>query len=328
MDPSTVKIPPMKDLTHENITPNVHIINSQCPDARLRYLLTSLVSHLHDFARETRLTTDEWMAAIQFLTAVGQKCDDIRQEFILLSDTLGLSVLVDGMSHPKPPGATEGTVLGPFHTHDADRFEIGESICSPGKGEPMLVLCTVKDTAGNALENVTVDVWETDDSGRYDTQYPGRTSPDCRGVLTSGKDGFWFKCVKPVPYPIPSDGPVGKMLEKLHRHCYRPAHLHFKCKKDGYDELITALYIRGDPYETSDAVFGVKSSLITDIDSIADPAMADKYGMKVGDHLLKWDFVLITEQESKNLKDRLAREALAKLGSTARLEDGLPVADN
>ncbi|KAF3919044.1 hypothetical protein ABW21_db0201883 [Orbilia brochopaga] len=327
MDPSAVKIPPMKDLTHENITENVHIINSQGPDARLRYLVTNLVSHLHDFARETRLTTDEWMAAIQFLTAVGQKCDDIRQEFILLSDVLGLSVLVDGMSHPKPPGATEGTVLGPFHTHDADHFEIGESICSPGKGESMLVLCTVKDTAGNALEGVTVDVWETDDTGRYDTQYPGRTAPDCRGILTSGKDGFWFKCVKPVPYPIPSDGPVGKMLEKLHRHCYRPAHLHFKCKKDGYDELITALYIRGDPYETSDAVFGVKSSLVTDIDSITDPAMAQKYGMKVGDHLLRWDFVLITELESQDLKLRLAKEALTKLGSTAKLEGGLPVAD-
>ncbi|KAK6354640.1 hypothetical protein TWF696_003780 [Orbilia brochopaga] len=327
MDASRVKIPPMKDLTDENITPNVHIINSQSPDARLRYLLTSLVSHLHDFARETRLTTEEWMAAIQFLTAVGQKCDDIRQEFILLSDTLGLSVLVDGMSHPKPPGATEGTVLGPFHTHDADHFEIGDSICSPGKGEPMLVLCTVKDTAGNALEGVTVDVWETDDTGRYDTQYPGRTGPDCRGVLTSNKNGFWFKCVKPVPYPIPSDGPVGKMLEKLNRHCYRPAHLHFKCKKEGYDELITALYIRGDPYETSDAVFGVKSSLVTDIDSITDTAMADKYGMKVGDHLLKWDFVLITETESQELKIRLAKEALTKLGSTAKLEGGLPVAD-
>ncbi|KAK6534002.1 hypothetical protein TWF281_005342 [Arthrobotrys megalospora] len=326
MDPSKITIPPMMDLTDSNITSNVNIINSQSPDKRLQYLLTTLVTHLHDFARETRLTTEEWMAAIQFLTSVGQKCDDIRQEFILLSDTLGLSVLVDGMNHPKPPGATEGTVLGPFHTHDAEHFEIGESICSPGKGEPMLVLCTVKDTAGNPLEGVVVDVWETDDTGHYDTQYPGRTTPDCRGVLTSGDDGFWFKCVKPVPYPIPSDGPVGKMLSALHRHCYRPAHLHFKFKKGGYDELITALYPRGDPYETSDAVFGVKSSLIVDIGTISDSLMAEKYGMKVGDHLLKWDFVLTTDTESEELKNQLAKQALEKLGSTAKLENGVPVA--
>ncbi|EWC47434.1 hypothetical protein DRE_00402 [Drechslerella stenobrocha 248] len=328
MEPSAATVPPMKDLTDENITPNVHIINSQCPDTRLKFLLTSLVTHLHDFARETQLTTEEWMAAIQFLTAVGQKCDDIRQEFILLSDTLGLSVLVDGMSHPKPPGATEGTVLGPFHTHDAEHFEIGDNICSPGKGEPMLVLCTVKDTAGNAVEGVTVDVWETDDTGHYDTQYPGRTTPDCRGVLTSGADGISFKCIKPVPYPIPSDGPVGKMLATLKRHCYRPAHLHFKFKKDGYDELITALYLRGDPYETSDAVFGVKSSLIAELDSITDPEMADKHGMKAGDHLLRWDFVLITDRESEELKAKLAKDTLHKYKSGARLDHDLPVADN
>ncbi|KAF3087205.1 hypothetical protein TWF569_010868 [Orbilia oligospora] len=326
MDPSKITIPPMMDLTDSNITSNVNIINSQSPNKRLQYLITTLVTHLHDFARETRLTSEEWMAAIQFLTAVGQKCDDIRQEFILLSDTLGLSVLVDGMNHPKPPGATEGTVLGPFHTHDAHRFEIGEDICSPGKGEPMLVLCTVKDTAGKPLEGVTVDVWETDDTGHYDTQYPGRTTPDCRGVLESNDEGFWFKCVKPVPYPIPSDGPVGKMLSALHRHCYRPAHLHFKFKKAGYDELVTALYPRGDPYETSDAVFGVKSSLIVDIETISDSTMAEKYSMKVGDHLLKWNFVLTTDTESEELKNRLAKQALETLGSTAKLENGVPVA--
>ncbi|KAF3941060.1 hypothetical protein ABW19_dt0204518 [Dactylella cylindrospora] len=355
MDPSAVKIPPMKDLTDSNITSNVNIINSQGPNKRLQYLLTTLVTHLHDFARETRLTSEEWMAAIQFLTSVGQKCDDIRQEFILLSDTLGLSVLVDGMNHPKPKGATEGTVLGPFHTHDAEHFDIGESICSPGSGQPMLVLCTLRDTLGKALEGVTIDVWETDETGHYDTQYPGRTKPDCRGVLTSSNEGFWFKCIMPVPYPIPSDGPVGKMLAALHRHCYRPAHLHFKFQKEGYDELITqvlsypchvifnglsfvilidstiayrALYIRGDPYETSDAVFGVKSSLIADIGKIADQETAEKYGMNVGDHLLKWDFVLITEQESLELKNKLAKEALEKIGSTAKLENGVPVASD
>lgn len=242
MDSSSVKIPPMLDLTAENITPNTLLTNSQGPDKRFQYLMSRLVTHLHDFARETRLTTDEWMAAIEFLTATGQLCTDKRQEFILLSDTLGLSMLVDSMSHPKPPGATEGTVLGPFHTHDAIEYEHGDSICSDGKGERMLVRCTLKDTAGSPIVGASIDIWETDSSGRYDTQYPGREEPDCRGILHSTEDGFWFRAVKPVSYPIPTDGPVGDMLSKFRRHAYRPSHLHFKINAVGFDELVTYVF--------------------------------------------------------------------------------------
>lgn len=148
-------------------------------------------------------------------------------------------MLVDAMNHPKPPGATEGTVLGPFHTHDALEFQHGDSICSPGKGEPMLVKCTLKDLQGRPVVGASIDIWETDETGRYDTQYEGREGPDCRGILRSSEDGFWFKGIRPVPYPVPTDGPVGDMLKALKRHAFRPSHMHFKINAEGFDELIT-----------------------------------------------------------------------------------------
>ncbi|KAK6433948.1 hypothetical protein LTR95_009866, partial [Oleoguttula sp. CCFEE 5521] len=151
MDPSEVDVPPLKDLTIDNITDNVKLINSQCPDPRLKHLLERLVQHVHDFARETRLSHNEWLAAIQFLTAVGQICTDVRQEFILLSDILGLSLLVDSIDHPKPPDSTEGTVLGPFHTHDALSEPNGTQIAHDPDGEPCLVLCTIKDRSGKPV---------------------------------------------------------------------------------------------------------------------------------------------------------------------------------
>lgn len=216
MDPSQVDIPPLKDLTIDNITSNVQLINSRCPSPRLKYLLESLVQHLHDYARETRLSTTEWMNAIQFLTSTGQICTDVRQEFILLSDILGLSLLVDSIDHPKPAASTEGTVLGPFHTHDAHEVGSGESISHDPQGEALLVLCSVKDTSGKAVEGVKIDVWETDSKGFYDVQYGDRKEPDGRAVLRSGEDGgFWFKGIVPVPYPIPNDGPVGEVVEEV-----------------------------------------------------------------------------------------------------------------
>jgi protocatechuate 3,4-dioxygenase beta subunit len=162
------------------------------------------------------------------------------QEFILLSDVLGLSLLVDAIDHPKPPHATEGTVLGPFHTHEAENMEHGEKMSSDPEGEPLLVLCTLKDSAGGPVEGCKIDIWETDSTGHYDVQHAERNGPDGRCVLSSDKDGiFWFKAIKPVPYPIPHDGPVGRLLKKLHRHPYRPSHMHFMFEKPGYDKLIT-----------------------------------------------------------------------------------------
>ncbi|KAL5334592.1 Intradiol ring-cleavage dioxygenase [Aspergillus crustosus] len=310
-------LPPMKDLTTENLTTNVHLVNSQCPSPRLRYLLYSIVSHLHTFCLETRLSTEEWNTGIRFLTEIGQISDDLRHEFILLSDTLGVSALVDAINHPrdKSSGATEGTVLGPFHTHDAQDFEHGAVLHSDPDAEALLVVCSVKDTAGNAIAGVKVDVWEGDSKGFYDVQNPDRTGPDGRGVLRSDEEGtFWFRGIVPVPYPIPMDGPVGKMLKALGRHPNRPGHVHFMLDKEGFDLLITALYPRGDEYETSDPVFGVKESLVVDLSTGTDEQMARKYGVKEGTKLLEYDFVLLSEQEARALRKKNAIEAMEKQG--------------
>lgn len=166
------------------------------------------------------------------------------QEFILLSDIIGLSLLVDSIDHPKPPSSTEGTVLGPFHSHEAQTEANGATIAHDPDGEACLVLCTIKDTNGKPVEGVKIDIWETDSKGFYDVQYPGREGPDQRAVMTSDKEGnFWFKAIVPVPYPIPHDGPVGKLLKLLKRHCYRPSHMHFMFEKEGYDHLITCVTV-------------------------------------------------------------------------------------
>ncbi|KAL3422252.1 dioxygenase [Phlyctema vagabunda] len=320
-------LPPMKDLTTDNITENVHAINSQTPDARLKYLLERLVSHLHDYARETRLSTQEWMAAIMFLTSVGQICSDVRQEFILLSDVLGLSLLVDSIDHPKPPNSTEGTVLGPFHTHEAPSSSLGSDISSDPDGEPCLVVCTVKDAAGKPIEGVKIDVWETDSKGFYDVQYQERDGPDGRAVLVSDANGdFYFKAIVPVPYPIPHDGPVGKLLKLLKRHPYRPSHMHFMFEKSGFDHLITALYLRDDPFESSDAVFGVKNSLVVDLESVS-AEQAAKYGVKEGSALIQYDFVLVSDTDAQELREKKAMEAMKAQGRKMKMWKGLPIPD-
>ncbi|KAI3572750.1 Intradiol ring-cleavage dioxygenase [Fusarium oxysporum f. sp. albedinis] len=284
----------LKDLTIDNITENVHAINSQCSNLRLKYILERVVTHLHDLARETRLTTDEWMTAIQFLTQ----------------------------------SSTEGTVLGPFHTHEAEHVKEGSLISQDSDGEPLLVLCTLNDVNGSPIPGAKIDVWETDSKGFYDVQHADRTGPDGRAVLTSDDNGdFWFKAIVPVPYPIPHDGPVGKLLKVLGRHCYRPSHMHFMFKKGGYDPLITALYLKDDPYETTDAVFGVKDSLIVTIKKVEDEEMAKKYGVKVGSALMTYDSVLVSDEAAAKLRREKAEEAMAKLGRKFRFIDDLPVPD-
>ncbi|KAK6454409.1 6-chlorohydroxyquinol-1,2-dioxygenase [Scheffersomyces xylosifermentans] len=316
------------DMSDETITQNTIAINSQHDDRRLLFVLERLVQHLHDFARETRLTTEEWEAGIQFLTQVGQKCTDLRQEFVLLSDILGFSVLVDSISHPKPKTATIGTLLGPFHTHDAQDHENGTSICSEDKGEPLLIEGRLTDTQGNPIEGATIDLWHCDKDGLYDTQYADREEADMRGIYHTKADGtFVVKATKPVPYPIPHDGPVGALLKRLNRHPYRPAHIHFIIEKEGYDRLITALYHKGDPYETSDAVFGVKSPLLFSLDKLGKKK-AQKYNMNEDDWYLPWDFKIITDAESRELIVAKNTEALQKLGrdNFVLSEAGLPIA--
>ncbi|OAL42551.1 aromatic compound dioxygenase [Pyrenochaeta sp. DS3sAY3a] len=333
MNPSTVEMPPILNMNVETITKNAVLMNSQNPDLRMKFVLDRLVHNLHNFARETRLSTDEWMQGIEFLTAVGQMCTNLRQEMILLSDVLGLSVLVDSIDHPKPSVATEGTVLGPFHTLEAHSVASGSAISNDEDGEPLLVLCTIRDTDGKPVEAVKVDVWETDSKGFYDVQHKEYNSPDGRCILHSDKDGvFWFKAIKPVSYPIPHDGPVGHLLKKLHRHPYRPSHMHFMFEKEGYDHLITALYLRSDPYLTSDAVFGVKDSLIVDMPTIdedtakqylTDEERKDEKKWSV----LKYDFVIVSDQEVKDLREQNSIKALQELGQKVKIKDGLPIPD-
>jgi len=322
-----MKTPLMKNLTVDNITENVIRVNSNCKNPRARYLAERLVTHLHDFARETRLSTKEWMDALLFLTATGQKCDEFRQEFILLSDVLGLSLLVDSIDHPKPAESTEGTVLGPFHTHEAKDMAHGEIVHKDPDGEPCLVVCTVKDTSGRPIADAKIDMWETDSHGFYDVQYNERDGPNGRAVLKSDHNGdFWFKAIVPVPYPVPHDGPVGILLKILERHPMRPSHMHFMFEKPGYDHLITAIYLRDDPYETSDAVFGVKDSLLVDVKEV-DEKMATRYSVEVGTKLLTYDFVLVTDAEAEELRGKKALEAMTAQGRKMRLWNGLPVPD-
>ncbi|KAH6616507.1 Intradiol ring-cleavage dioxygenase [Boeremia exigua] len=326
--PGDTSVPVLKDLTIDNITENVVRINSQCADPRLKYIMERLVSHLHDFARETRLSFDEWMAGITFLTQVGQTCTPARQEFILLSDILGLSLLVDAIDHPKPPRSTEGTVLGPFHTHDAPAAPHGTPISADPAGAPLLVRCTVRSTAGAPVPDVKVDVWETDSAGKYDVQYEAGGA-DGRAVLQTDAEGeFWFQAIVPVPYPIPGDGPVGALLGRLGRHCWRPSHMHFMFEREGFDHLVTALYVRGSAYETSDAVFGVKESLIVALGEVS-PAQAAQYGVPEGTALLEYDFVLVSDEETRALRHEEAVKAMKALGREEGMTviNGVPVPD-
>ncbi|MCO5598541.1 hypothetical protein L7F22_052638 [Adiantum nelumboides] len=242
-------LPNLMDMSPASITENVIAINSLCKDKRQKFLFEKLVTHLHDFTREVGLTTEEWMTAIQFLTSTGKICSDIRQEFILLSDILGVSALVDSMNHPVTASATEGTVLGPFFTEDAKEIKAGDSIASEGKGEYMWCEGRIIDIDGNPIPNCKIETWETDDEGKYDTQYEGRSEADCRGRLISDEQGYYsYRAILPTPYPIPNDGPVGALLKSLNRHVFRPAHLHMMFYCEGYETLITALYFKGDPY--------------------------------------------------------------------------------
>ena len=255
---------------------------SDTPDPRLREIMGSLVRHLHGFIRETGLTEQEWMQGIEFLTAVGQKCDARRQEFILLSDVLGASMQVVSVNSERAPGCTESTVFGPFHVEGAPAVANGGDVANGAQGAPCVVHGTVRDHEGRAVAGATIDVWQSDDEGLYDVQRPELQGAQGRGVLTRQADGsFWFRSVLPVPYPIPTDGPVGALLRASRRPCWRPAHLHFRIQAEGCETLITHVFRSGDPQIDADPVFGVRPSLIADW-----PASAD------GGHELRFDYVL------------------------------------
>ena len=243
-------------------------------DARLSHVMARLVTHLHAFIKDVELTQDEWATAIDFLTRTGQMCDGNRQEFILLSDVLGVSMLVDAISNRRPAGATENTVLGPFHVDGVPEYPMGANITQQGGDETCLFEGTVTDLDGTPLSGVLIDVWSDNEDGFYDVQQPGvQPLHNNRGVFVTKPDGrYAFRGIKPVCYPIPDDGPVGQMLGHLGRHPYRPAHMHFIISRDGFETIVTHTFVGGDTYLQSDAVFGVKQSLIAPFEAVTGGA--------------------------------------------------------
>ena len=241
-------------------------------DPRLAQVMGRLVHHLHAFIKDVGLTQEEWGVAIDFLTRTGQMCDANRQEYILLSDVLGVSMLVDAINNRRPAGATENTVLGPFHVDGVPEMPMGASICKDGAKEPCRFEGRVTDLDGTPLAGACVDVWSDNADGFYDVQQPGiQPRWNNRGRFITGRDGAYaFRGIKPTSYPIPDDGPVGQMLARLGRHPYRPAHMHFMVSRDGFDTIITHTFVAGDRYLVSDAVFGVKESLVAPFDPVSE----------------------------------------------------------
>jgi hydroxyquinol 1,2-dioxygenase len=253
----------MRDFTEDGLTEAALQRLSQCEDPRLKAVLVSLVHHLHSFVRQVRPTEAEWVQAIEFLTATGQKCNGDRQEFILLSDTLGVSMLVDVINHPHRDGVTDSTVLGPFFVADAPAVPLGGDISGGVAGTPLYCTGRVLSSAGAPVAGATVDVWQSDDGGHYDVQDSNRKGYNLRGrqaTDAAGRYAFWT--IAPASYPIPTDGPVGGLLGAVGRHPYRPAHVHFRIEAPGHERLITQVFVDGDPYLDSDVVFGVKDSLV------------------------------------------------------------------
>lgn len=255
----------MQNVDEDTITQIVLGRHAEASNPRLKQIMTSVVQHLHAFARDVQLTEEEWFKGIQFLTDVGHITDDKRQEFILLSDTLGLSMLVTALNNRKPIGCTESTVFGPFFVENAPEYQNGDDVGNGAKGEPCFVSGRITGFDGELVPNARIEVWQADSDGFYDVQYEGAASNHGRGMLRSLADGsFHFKSITAESYPIPHDGPVGRMLTALGRHPWRPAHLHFMIEAPGYETLITHVFRSGDKYLNSDAVFGVRSSLIAD----------------------------------------------------------------
>jgi len=268
---------------------------------RVKFLADSLVKHLHAFVKETRPTLDEWMQGINFLTRTGHLSTDWRQEYILLSDVLGISMLVETINNDKFSNETESTVLGPFYIANAPKYQNGANICLDGKGEPVWVQGRVKDAKGKPISDAILDVWQANEDGFYDVQQKGiQPEMNLRGVFTSGKSGeFFFRSAYPRFYPIPYDGSVGDLLVALDRNHNRPAHLHFLVTAPGFDKLVTHIFTPDCPWLKDDAVFGVKESLIADFKIVDNPKLAAERGLPNPFREVTWDVVM-----SKTTKKR------------------------
>src|SRR3954447_4021822 len=283
----------MRQFSETELTAAVIRSFDDTPNPRAKFLLQELVKSLHDYVRKTDLTFEEWEYAIDFLTRTGQKCTEIRQEFILLSDVLGVSMLVDAVNHRDREGATETTVLGPFYVGEHKVAPHGTDISASLPGERMFVQSRVADLKGKPLAGVPVDVWHADDDGFYDSQKPSYATqgPSSRARFITDADGrFFFRTILPCSYPIPTDGPVGEMIVQTRRHAMRPAHVHFLVDAPGHQPLITHVFMDGDKYLDSDVVFGVKDELVARIERRTDPTMPDGKPAAAPWHLMTYEF--------------------------------------
>lgn len=310
-----------RENTDYTVTDHIIQLHEQlCKDPRQVDLVNGLIRHLHAFCREKQPTHDEWTKLIQFLTRAGKESTDFKNEFIVLSDCLGASALLDELSHPKPIGCTDGCEAGPFYSEDAPEVPSGVSLAKSGTtGEAMFFSGSVVNTKGQVITDAKIDVWQADGDGVYDVQYPDRDEPNDRGKIVAEPDGtFCYRAILPTAYPIPSDGPAGDFLRTMGRHPHRAAHIHFALKAPGYDDLTTALYPSHSPFLGTDPVFATKKSLICQLTEEYDPKEWAKMGFKEGEvkngrvWVWKYRFVLPSVQEVQQMK-RQQSSAQAKL---------------
>lgn len=297
MEPLVKDAPPRRRgaTTEDDITAEVLRRIEGTPDPRLRRIMHALVRHLHAFVKEVDLTEAEWFDGIQFLTDTGHMCTDIRQEFILLSDTLGVSMVVDLLNHRKPEGATESTVFGPFHREGAPELPAGANMAPHDRtGMPTMVSGRVLGLDRRPIANALLDVWQADTTGLYDSQYTDTRELHMRGKYRTDGDGrYLIRTSRPVAYQIPSDGPVGRMLKATNRHAWRPAHIHFVVSADGFEPVTTHIFDSIDPYLESDAVVAVKDSLICEfVRHDTKDLAAARFGIEPPFCTAEFDFVL------------------------------------
>jgi hydroxyquinol 1,2-dioxygenase len=289
----------MPYVTEENLTDIVLERWQQIPDPRLRQVMQAAIEHLHAFVREIEPTGAEWFAVIDWLTRTGKMCTDKRQEFILGSDVLGVSMLIDAINHRLPTGATPTTVEGPFHVADAPERASGETLTEGAPGGPLFITGTVRGLDGKPIAGAVLDVWQTDGEGLYEAQRDV-TGPWMRGLYRTGADGSYaIRTVAPIGYTIPMDGTIGELMKRTKISHMRPAHVHFQVSAPGHDSLVTHLFKNGDPYIDTDVVYGVKKLLIVDFER--KPAGRAPTGEAVATsyHVVRYDFVLKQAEAAK-----------------------------
>lgn len=282
-----------RNLSGSSLTDAVLASFAHGDSARFTQIAQSLIQHLHAFISDVQLTEEEWAKGIEFLTRAGHITTDQRQEFILLSDVLGASMLVIGINHQRDPKATESTVFGPFFVANSPRYANGDNIANGAPGEPCYLAGHVRSLSGEAIPDARIEIWQADDEGHYDVQVAGLPEARGRGHLFTDSDGrYAFWSVRPSAYPIPNDGPVGDLLAAANRSPMRPAHVHFMITAPGYQTLVTHVFAEGDPYLDSDAVFGVKSSLITPFERHEPGVAPDGGQINTPYYTMRYDFTL------------------------------------